>query len=188
MKKAIIFVCAVIGLSSSAQAIGLRFGAFFGIRTLNDSALKDIYGQGTVLYPYLSVELGKGFGIGVSYELYNRSGTVKPYSESTQLKINGKEIFLSYTFYLGTIRPYIHAGFGSYSYNQTIVSDYLAGYSVNAKSSGLHFAGGVVFTILKPVQVSVEAKYVPLNVHPFEDKVDLGGWRFSAGLGLAFEI
>lgn len=188
MKKAIILVCIVIGFSSSAQAVGLRVGTFFGIRTINDAALKDIYGQGTILNPYLSVEIGKGFGIGVGYEFYDRSGTVKPYNESTRIKISGPEIFLSYALRLGIVRPYVHAGYGFYSYTQTIESDYLAGYTVNDKASGFLIAGGVSVNIIKPVQVSLEVKYVPLNVRPFEDKVDLGGWRISAGLGLAFGI
>ena len=188
MKKAIILVCVVIGFSSSAQAVGLRVGTFFGIRTINDAALKDIYGQGMILNPYLSLEIGKGFGIGVGYELYDRSGTVKPYNEPARIKISGPEIFLSYSLNFGIVHPYVHAGYGFYSYEQTIESDYLAGYTVNDKASGFLFAGGVNVKVFKPVEVSLEMKYVPLNVRPFEDKVDLGGWRISAGLGLAFGI
>jgi len=186
MRKIILTIFVVLILSSVAQAVEVNFGGFFGIRTVNDSVIKEIYGNGMVVCPALSLSLKNGFGIGVSYELYNRSGTVKPYNELTRLKINGPEIFLSYAPSLGIVRPYVHAGYGFYSYKQTIESEYLAGYAVNDKASGFLFAGGVGLKIVKPIYVFLEAKYVSLKVRPIEDEVDLGGWRFGGGIGISF--
>ena len=186
MRRIIVAVFAVLVLASVAQAIEVNLGGFFGIRTVNDAAIKGIYGNGMVIYPYLGLILKNGLGIGVSYEFYDRSGTVQPYDESTRLKISGPEVYLSYSLKLKHIRPYIRAGYGSYSYNQEIVSDYVAGYSVNAKKSAPHFAAGSTFLLFKTVYVAVEAKYVPLKVRPIEDEVDLGGWRFGGGIGVSF--
>lgn len=188
MKKTLVLLVAVLSLAISASALELRVGGFFGMRTMNDAAIKDIYGEGTVLYPIVQLDILAGLGVGASYELYDRSGTVQPYGESSRLKITGLEGFLSYSINLKIVRPYVRAGFGSYDYEQTVESDYLAGYKVKAPKTAPHFAAGVVLKILKPVYFAVEAKYVPLKVRPFEDEVDLGGWRFSAGLGLAFGI
>jgi len=188
MKKTLSIVLSVLGFTVSASALELRIGSFFGMRTMNDAAIKDIYGEGTVLYPIVHLDLLAGFGVGASFELYDRSGTVQPYGESTRLKITGMEGFFSYSINLKIVRPYVRAGIGSYDYEQSVESDYLAGYKVKAKKTAPHFAAGVVLKILKPVYFAVEAKYVPLKVHPIEDEVDLGGWRFAAGLGLAIGI
>jgi len=186
MRKTVITIFVVLISISAAHAVEVNLGGFFGIRTVNDSAIKDIYGNGTVVRPYLGLNLKNGLGIGVSYELYDRLGTVQPYEEPARLKISGPEVFFGYFLKLKKFRPYIRAGYGFYSYDQEIVSDYLAGYSVKAKKSGPHVSAGLCFAFFKTVYAAIEVKYAWLKVRPIEEEVDLGGWRFSGGIGISF--
>ena len=79
-------------------------------------------------------------------------------------------------------------GLGLYSYKQTIADLDVSGYAVDHRKTTMTFTGGMKFYPTRVFFLAVEARYVPLKVNPFEAEVDLGGFRYMAGFGLAFDI
>lgn len=184
-KAALVFMLLVIPIS--LPAVQVEVGALFGLRTVVDSEVKDIYGNGTVFFPYLKVEMWEGLYFGAGYEGgYERSGTIGIFEEKTSLKVTGIEIFAGYRARFRNVVPYLHVGLGIYSYKQTVDSPYAEGYEVDHRKNSPFLGGGIKFYLSENVFMSGEVKYVPLKVKPFEEEVDLSGLRILGGLGFSF--
>jgi opacity protein-like surface antigen len=187
MKKIYPFIICFLLLPLGAYAVEFSFGFQGGLRTVSDSAIKDVYGNGTCFFPYAAVNVFKGFTIGAGYELgYSRSGVIGLYDEATTLEVTGIQAFVGYQYSVSMVTPYVFVGFGSFSYKQTVESP--AAQAVDATKSTFFVAGGVKIYPMKNIYISAEVKYVPLKVKPFEDEdaVDLGGLRLMGGLGFTF--
>lgn len=185
MKKSFVLVMAFLLLPAGVSAIEFSFGFQAGLRTVSDSAIKDVYGNGTCFFPYAAINLFKGFTIGGGYELgYSREGTIGIYKEATKLEVTGIQAFVGYQYSVSMVTPYVLVGFGSFSYKQTVDSP--AAETVDAKKSTFFVAGGIKVYPMKNIYISAEVKFVPLKVKPYEDEVDLGGLRLMGGLGFSF--
>lgn len=170
----------------SADKLTLDFGCTFGLRTLNNSDLKQIYSNGTNIYPSLNLNM-HGLIIGIAYETgFKREGVIGIYQEPASLSVSGPEFFLGYELDLGKFAPYIKAGYGLYSYNQKISSEYLADFPVKGTKGGISFGGGFKIFPIKKLFISVEARYNQVKVKPYDVEVDVGGLKLNGGLGLRF--
>jgi len=177
-------------LAGQSLAAGIKpkieVGLSFGLRTLNNSELKDIYGQGTNFFPSVSL-IWKGLMIGGGYEAgFKKDGLLGIYQEPAELTVKGGEIFAGYQLRLKNIAPYIKVGVGFYSYKQVVDSEYVSDYPVDGNKTGLIVAGGLKYFPLKKLFISAEVKYGGLKVKPYDIEVDLGGLRLNGGLGLSF--
>jgi len=177
-------------LAGQSLAAGIKpkieVGLSFGLRTLNNSELKDIYGQGTNFFPSVSL-IWKGLMIGGGYEAgFKKDGLLGIYQEPAELTVKGGEIFAGYQLRLKNIAPYIKVGVGFYSYKQVVDSEYVSDYPVDGNKTGLIVAGGLKYFPLKKLFISAEVKYGGLKVKPYDTEVDLGGLRLNGGLGLSF--
>jgi len=185
MKKSTLVIICLLILPVAVYAIDLSFGFQAGLRTVSDSAIKDVYDNGPCYFPYAAINLFKGFTVGAGYEFgYSREGTIGLFREKTTLEVTGVQAFVGYQYSVSMVTPYVLIGFGSFSYTQTVESE--AAQTVDAKKSTFFVAGGVKIYPMKNVYISAEVKYVPLKVKPIEDEVDLGGLRLMGGLGFTF--
>jgi hypothetical protein len=185
MKKILAVMACLVLISAGAEAVEISLGFQAGLRTASGTFIKDVYGNGICYFPYATVNFGKGFTVGAGYEFgYSRSGKIGLYEEDTTLKVSGIEAFVGYQFSISIVTPYVFVGFGSFSYKQTV--DSLAAQPVDFKKSTFFAAAGLKVSPIKYIYISAEAKYVPLMVKPYEDEVDLGGLRLTAGIGLSF--
>jgi len=185
MKKSYLVIVVLLILPVAVYAVDFSFGFQAGLRTVNDSNIKDVYKNGLCYFPYAAVNLFKGFTIGAGYEFgYSRDGTIGIYNEATTLKVTGIEAFVGYQYSLPMVTPYVFVGFGSFSYTQTVDSP--AAQAVDKTQSTFFVAGGIKVYPMKNLYISAEVKYVPLKVTPLEDEVDLGGLRLMGGLGFTF--
>ncbi len=185
MKKTLSFIILIGVLAWGLPAIDLDLGLLFGSRSVKDAQIKEVYGNGTAYFPYVSVGLWKGLFAGLGYEGgYDRDGKIGLFQEDTSLKVTGLEFFAGYRFDLGKVSPYVKLGLGSYSYEQVVSGRA----KVDEKKSALTLAGGARFTPAKGLFLSAEIKYVPLKVKPLLDEVDLGGMRLAAGIGYTFNL
>lgn len=186
MKK-ILLVILLFVLPARQYAFDLEAGITFGGRTVSDSEIKRVYGNGTVFFPYLALNFFGGLFIGAGYEGgYSREATIGLYNEPTKLEVTGMEYFVGYEYKIKIISPYLKIGYGSYTYKQTIDSPYVRGFGVDKKKSAISIGGGLRFFLLKYLFLAAEVKYIPLKVKPYDQEVDLGGLRYSAGAGLKF--
>jgi len=188
MKRCALFLVLLAAMGSAVfPAIHVEAGALFGTRSVNDADIKAVYGNGTVFFPYAAVYLWKGLFIGAGYEGgYSKSGKIGIYEESTTLKVTGVEFFAGCQFSVGMVSPFLRAGYGSYSYKQVIDSPYHTGGGVDKTKGTVVLAGGLKLILAGNFFLAGEVRSVPLKVMLYEGEVDLGGTRFTAGMGLKF--
>ena len=185
MKKIIITTALLGFLAIGLQAINLDVGLMYGSRSVKDSQIKEVYGNGSVYFPFVSVNFWKGLFAGLGYEGgYDRDGKIGLYQEDTNLKVSGPEIFAGYRLDLGKVSPYVKLGLGSYSYKQSVSGDV----KFDKKKSALTLAGGARFYPVKGLFLAAEIKYVPFKVKPLTEEVDLSGMRFAVGIGYTFAL
>jgi len=188
MRKTVLFAV-LLSFASGAAFAGIRLevGALLGSRTVQDAAIKEVYGNGTVFFPYAAVHAWKGLFLGAGYEGgYSKSGPIGIYGETARLKITGFEFFAGYEHAVGMLSPFLRAGYGSYSYRQSIESALHEGNIIDSSKGTIVIAGGLKMNLSGSLSLVGEAKYVPLKVQPLDSEVDLGGMRYSAGLGMKF--
>jgi hypothetical protein len=190
MKKSIAILAMIIVLPALAQAIDIFGGVQGGLRTVNDSQIKSVYGQGMCLFPYLAVNPWRGMIAGAGYELgYSKSGHIGIYQEDTTLKVSGLEVFAGYQYPVGFMTPYALVGLGSFSYKQTVASP--AAQKVDTSAMTFFVALGAKASPLKGLPglfFNLEVKYVPLSVKPYDESVDLGGIRLTLGAGYSLSF
>ena len=185
MKKIYPFIICFLLLPVASYAVDFSFGFQAGLRTVSDSEIKNVYGNGTCFFPYAAINVFKGFTIGAGYELgYSREGKIGLYEEATTLKVTGVQAFVGFQYSVSMVTPYVFVGFGSFSYKQTVESE--AAQDVDATKSTFFVAGGIKICPMKNIYISAEVKYVPLKVQPYDEEVDLGGLRLMGGLGFTF--
>lgn len=188
MRKAALGLALLASLGAAARA-AIRFeaGILGGTRTVNGANVKAVYGNGMVFYPYLAVHVWKGIFVGAGYEGgYSRAGVIGIYKEPTTLRVVGGEAFVGYAFEAWTVSPFVKAGYARYSYKQTIDSPFLGDNAVDANKWSPMIGGGLKIPLAGVVILIGEVRFVPLKVRSFTDEVDLGGMRYTAGLGLKF--
>ena len=189
MKKIILAISLLI-LSSPAQyASDFEAGGDFGIRTANDSQIRDTYRNGIFFFPYLAFNFWRGLFVGAGYEGgFSRKAIIGLYEESSSLKVSGIEFFIGYELKIKFFSPYLRIGYGSFAYKQTIDSPYVKEYKVDAKKSTLTLDGGIKLYPVKYLFLAAEVKYLPLKVKPYEEEVDLGGLRYGGRVGFTFNF
>ncbi|MBC7364226.1 MAG: outer membrane beta-barrel protein [Candidatus Aminicenantes bacterium] len=170
----------------ASDKLGFDLSCTFGLRTLNNADLKEVYHNGTNFYPSLSLNW-HGLIVGLAYEAgFKRNGLIGIYQEPASLSVSGPEFFLGYEFNLGPIAPYLKAGYGLYSYNQKITSEYLEDYPVKGTQGTLMFGGGLKIFPVNRLFIAAEVRYNQIKVKPYEVEVDVGGLRLNGGLGFRF--
>ena len=65
---------------------------------------------------------------------------------------------------------------------------HLAGLVPDARKTAVLATGGIKIYPTQGVFIGFEARYVSLKVKPYDATVDLGGWRFSVGAGIALDF
>lgn len=171
----------------SFAGIRLEVGALLGTRTVRSAAIKEVYGNGTMFFPYAAIHAWKGLFLGAGYEGgYSKTGAIGIYDETATLKVTGFEFFAGYEQAVGMISPFLRAGYGSYSFRQSVNSAIHEANIIDSTKGTFVLAGGLKLSLSGSLSLVGEAKYVPLKVKPLDSEVDLGGMRYSAGLCLKF--
>ncbi len=174
----------VLAIATAAPAWDVTAGFLAGPRTASDETVKRIYGGGTVYSPFLAVGLWRGFRLGAAYEGgYSRTGVIGLYDEPTSLDVSGVEFFAGYWLKFDLVALYVRAGSGNYSYLQTVDSPVARNFPVEGRAQVLVAAAGINVYLQERLYLCGEVKYVPLKVKPYEDEVDLSGWRYLIGIG-----
>jgi len=188
MKKITLAVLLTLSLVVTGYSLELGLGFQYGLRTVADSKIKDVYGNGAAYFPSLRLVVWKGLELGVGYEGgYKRDGVIGLFEEKTTLQVTGFELFAGYGYRMSILEPYARLGYGFYAYKQTIESEFIP-FKVDNKKSGVTLAAGLRVYPLAGLNLSLEAKYIPLKVKPVDVEVDLGGWRLALGAGYSFRL
>ena len=186
-KAAVLAILLAASAGPASAAVRVEAGVLAGTRTINSTAIKDVYGTGMIIYPYAAIHPWKGLFVGLGYEGgAARSGKIGLYEEPTTLKVTGFEVFAGYEIAVGMVTPYIKAGYASYSYKQVIDSPYVKDNQVNSTKGTVALGGGLKVFMSGTFFLAGEFRFVPLMVKPLGTEVDLGGLRYTAGIGVSF--
>lgn len=184
--KTLFYFILILPVIANAAAIDAGFN--FGGRTIGEKSIRDTYGTGIVVYPYLSINPVKNIHAGVAYEGgYTKNADLGIYREKSKLKISGIEFFLSYQFRIRNLAPYVRFGYASYSYKHSIDSE-AVDYAIDKNKGTVTFGAGLKFFVGKGFFLCGDMRYVPLKVKPVEVEVDLGGLRYTFGAGYSFKL
>jgi hypothetical protein len=179
----------ILGIGAPLSALTIRAGLAYGPRSINDALITTTYHPGSVFIPSLEFAFGKGWFVGAGYETGpEMSGTLGLYGSSARFALSGLEIYGGYEYGMKSFAVFIRGGYGRFSYKQTVDYAYVQDYPVDGTGSAFLAAAGLKYYPWKFIDVSAEAKYVVLKVKPYDQSVDLGGWRLLAGLGFVFDF
>lgn len=184
LKCFLITIFFLIIFTSSATAFNFELYCLYGIQTVNNNDIKNIYGNGRIYSPCVWLDLWKGISMGAGYEGgYSKDGHIGIYEEPTNLKMNGIDFFVGYQIKSKHFSIFVKGGYGIYYYKQYVDNPELP-FKVDSKKGTFILGGGLKLFPINNLFVIAEVKYVPLKVRPFEDEIDLGGIRALGGLGL----
>lgn len=172
---------------SSADALTLDAALLGAYRTVRNSQIREVYGNGFVAAPFLAVRIVDGLSLALGYEFgYDRSGEIGLYRDATDLTVHGWETFLRWDVMGKRWIPFIKAGLAGFRYEQTIVSAVPLSYRARGRKTVPLIGAGVRTSLGPRLFGLIEIHYIPLKVKPVDVEVDLGGWRFGLGLGFTF--
>ncbi len=187
MKRVAPVLLLLLALASTAWSFKGDLGLLYGLRTLKDSGLRGVFGSGSVVVPSFSVRLSSRASIGLAYEAgYGREAEIGLFGDLFSLSVSGFEIFYKQEWTLGRLRPYLKIGPGWAFYKINIASSPLTAYNSRGSDVSFQMALGASLRVTKHVFLDIEGKYGVLWIDPYDDKVDLGGFRLLGGLTFGF--
>jgi len=158
-----------------------------GYRTIKDSSLRRIYGNGFVFTPCLSLAVSKSLRVGAEYEFgYAKNATIGLFEDPSTLKVGGGHLFLQYGERSGRFRPFLKMGVGLYAYQFDVQIPSQPALRVAETDVSFFFGAGMRAAITKRLIATSELKYAALWVDSYDDQVDLGGIRLLLGIGYEF--
>lgn len=188
-RRLAVLLAVTLGLTSAVSALTIRLGGAFGTRVLNDAKIRDAYGTGVAYSAGAEFGFGRGWTAGLSFESgRTQTGKLGLSASNAQFGLWGLDFTAGYELRLRKFGFFIRAGYGLYHYRQTVEYEYVQDYKVDALASTLVAIAGLKYYPWNFLYLSAGAKFVPLKVKPYDQTVDLGGWRFAGGLGLAFDF
>ena len=184
--KRIILLTLLLALAGSLSALELDLGLYAGQRTVQDSQIRDLYGNSPVWCPRVRLGLVGGLSLGASYEGgYSEDAAIGLLSLDSTLKLSAFEFFAAYHFDLGRVEPYARVGVSFQKYEQTVTGA-PAGYKVDGKKTTWSLAGGLRVFLVSNLYLAGEVAFSPLKVQPYETSIKLGGARYLLGAGFVF--
>ncbi len=158
-----------------------------GYRTLKDKSLREIYGNGFVFTPALSLAVSKSLRVGAEYEFgYVKNASIGLFEDPSTLKVRGGHLFIQYGERSGRFQPFLKMGVGLFAYQFDVQIPSQPALRVSETDVSFFFGAGLRAAIAKRLIAISELKYAALWVGSYDDQVDLGGIRILLGIGYGF--
>lgn len=188
MKKTWVLILFVVLLVRFNFAGDIILGVHSGYRQLKDPGLKDIYGNGLIINPYVSYFPLSNYGLELAYEGgYKKDAPIGLFQEDSTLSVSGFQLCGVLRYPIWNSISYLKCGIGYFSYRQDIQSEFTR-LKVDHHKWTTILGGGIRLDMYKGLFFAAEVKYIPLKVQPFDIPVDLGGWRLLVGIGLRVSL
>jgi hypothetical protein len=185
MKRAFLAGLFLLALGGVCRALTWEVGLLWGSRGLKNADLNAVFGTGTAFTPYAILRVLPGGSIGISYEAgFSRQAPVGLFNDLFRLQVSVAEVFYRQEWQAGAVTPYLKIGPGLAFYKITIDSPYLKAFNARGSDISFAIAAGAKVKLGARIFLSGEIKYGVLWLDPFDDKVDLGGVRAQAGIGI----
>lgn len=187
MKRIAPSLLLLLALAVAGWSFDGQIGFIYGLRTLKDSDLRGVFGTGTVAVPSLAIRVSPTGYLGLAYEAgYGREATIGLFGDLFSLSVSGFEIFFKQEWPLGPFTPYLKIGPGLALYKIHIASPFLTAYNVTGRDISFQVALGTGLRLSRHIALAAEGKYGVLWIDPYDDRIDLGGFRLLGGLTFGF--
>lgn len=179
----------LILITSSAAYSKIHLGFRMGKRTVFDENIRAVYGNGIVYLPFVRLTSSQSpMGLEFSYEGgYTRTAPIGLFQENSTLSVSGLEVSAFLTHRLGILTPYLKLGIGYYTYKQDIESEFIR-QNVGNSEQVILAGGGLDIQLPRGFYITSEFKYMPWKITSDNREVNLGGYRFLAGIGYSFNF
>jgi len=163
----------------------LRIGLTAGYYMPSDSAYKDLYGQGNLMFGgSFSFELIKKLEARLDAGYFQDSGKMNLTKEDLKLSLLAGGLGVRLRFVdAKLLRPYVGGGLIIYAYEEDLpprLED------VSKSAFGFQAETGTYIGLTQRLWLDVNLRYVVMNAKPLREAVKLGGIR--AGLGIVYQF
>jgi opacity protein-like surface antigen len=163
----------------------LRIGLMAGYYLPSDSAYRDLYGQGNLIFSgSFSFELIRKLEARLEGGYFQDSGKMNLTKEDLSLSFLAGSVGARFRFIDRKLfQPYVGTGVAMYAYKEALpprLGD------VSKKAIGFQGEAGGYFGFAKRILLDLNFRYVFMNAKPFEETVKFGGIR--AGLGIVYRF
>lgn len=179
---AVFLAAGLIGPVSAAAQVTLEGRAGWFLPSSGD--FRGSYGGGVVPGIGLSFEIARGLSIWAGADLFSRTGALTFTEEEVKIRITSAFAGLKYSLGRASVRPYIGAAAGFWSYKETS-----GDISVSGSDPGFLGQVGVDVRMSGKLSLDLYGKYGHCLASPDDEdavKSQIGGLTFGAGLSYRF--
>lgn len=175
----------VLTLIQPAFSGPMRLGLTAGYYMPSDSAYKDLYGQGNLMFGgSLGFELIRILEVRLEGGYFQDSGKMNLTGEDLKFSFFAGSLGARFRFVEGkALQPYVGAGVAMYSYKEDLPARLE---DVSKTAVGFQGEAGIYYALSAKVLLDLNFRYVLMNTKPLNESVKLGGLR--AGLGVGFQF
>ncbi len=160
----------------------IKIGPYAGYLRPHDMLLKQIYGDGDVIYGgRLGIHVWNGFYVWLSASQYKVISKTTFSEDKTTLSLFSACAFLRYSLRLGFLSPYAGIGFTKLSFKEESA---LGNVSGNGNNSA--YEGGFEIRMNRHLILDLGARYDTIKVEPTGFEIDLGGLQAGVALLVSF--
>lgn len=176
----------LFSLVYQGYAQGFKAGVSVAYNSVNDTAFKDAYGKGNLM-----------FGASLSVNLENRwelRGEINYFSAKGEMTLSKEEITYTLTPIVAALRfrvfetkrisPYLGAGLDFCSYKEKVPERF--GGEISGSKTGIHGEIGTYVYLGQKLQIDINIRYLGAKTEVMDNDRELGGIR--AGLGLEYRF
>jgi hypothetical protein len=186
MKKLAYIIIATLIFTGLVQPMELFVNGFFGSRSLNGSTIKDIYGNGGT-FLFGAGARYKGAFAEIGYSSFNRDGESSLYNEKTEFTLKALNLRLGYEHAINEkFFPKAFIGLGSFSIKESVDSQFVP--ETDESKMGFLFGIGFRVDLYRGLSLEGRIENISLKVKPYDDEVNLGGWRLLIGAGFYLKL
>lgn len=188
MKKLMILAIAMfsLGLSFQLYSQGFKAGAYLTYYSVNDTAFKDAYGTGNMMFGVsLSADIVKKLELRAEINYFASKGEMTLSKEEITYTLMPIVAGLRFrVFDTKRISPYLGAGIDFCSYKEKVPERF--GGDITGSKTGIHGEVGTYVNLSNKFQIDVNFRYTKAAIEIFNREREIGGFR--AGVGLEFQF
>jgi len=173
-------------ISTQAFAQGFKAGVSLAYNSVNDSAFKDAYGTGNLMFgASLSADLAKKLELRAEINYFSAKG---------EMTLSEEEITYTLTPIVAGLRfrvietkrisPYLGAGIDFCSYKEKVPERF--GGDITGSKTGIHGEIGTYVHLSQKLQIDVNFRYLSAKTEVLDKERELGGIR--AGVGVEYRF
>lgn len=173
-------------ISTQAFAQGFKAGVSLAYYSVDDSAFKDAYGTGNMM-----------FGASLSADIYKKlelRAEINYFSAKGEMTLSKEEITYTLMPIVAGLRfrvietkrisPYLGAGLDFCSYKEKVPERF--GGDITGSKTGIHGEVGMYVHISQKLQIDINFRYTSAKIEVLEKDREIGGLR--AGVGVEYRF